>query len=382
MAIRASSPGRATTPSPGLGAVGSFTGFGYTTFLNFGKNYAGARDGYVYSYSPDTTSAYVGTDRFVLMRVPTNQITTRTAYQFFKGLDASGSPIWTASIADRGAVFTHLGRSLRSGISYNAALKRYLWWQMYYQNGVDNRFSGGFGIYDAPEPWGPWTTVYFTTDWDVGPGETGSFPTKWMSIDGKTLYLVFSGNDAFSVRKATLSVAPFKQSSAVDGIVSIDTEHFHGAVSQGGHLWNPVTSPGGYSGNGAMVANPNNGVNVNTGYTTGSPRLDYRARFVKTGTHYLWIRGSGASGADDSCHAGLDGAAIATSDRIVGFPLSWIWSRSTMDGPVATFNVATSGVHTVNVWMREDGFKIDKLVITTNASYVPSGAGPAESPRQ
>jgi hypothetical protein len=53
-----------------------------------------------------------------------------------------------------------------------------------------------------------------------------------------------------------------------------------------------------------------------------------------------------------------------------------------MDGPVATFNVATSGVHTVNVWMREDGFKIDKLVITTNASYVPSGAGPAEGPRQ
>jgi glycosyl hydrolase family 115 len=359
-----------------------FTEFGYTTFLNFGKNYAGARDGYVYSYSPDTASAYVGTDRFVLMRVPANQITTHTAYQFFKGLDASGNPIWTASIAERGAVFTHLGRSLRSGISYNAALKRYLWWQMYYQNGVDNRFSGGFGIYDAPEPWGPWTTVYFTTNWDVGPGETGSFPTKWMSIDGKTLYLVFSGNDAFSVRKATLNVAPFKQSSAVDGIVSIDTEHFHGAVSQGGHLWDPVTSPGGYSGNGAMVANPNNGANVDTGYTTGSPRLDYQARFAKTGTHYLWIRGSGAAGADDSCHAGLDGAAIATSDRITGFPLSWTWSRSTMDGPVATFNVATSGVHTVNVWMREDGFKIDKLVITTNASYVPSGTGPAESLRQ
>jgi hypothetical protein len=40
----------------------------------------------------------------------------------------------------------------------------------------------------------------------VGPGETGSFPTKWMSADGKTLWLVFSGNDAFSVRQATLSV--------------------------------------------------------------------------------------------------------------------------------------------------------------------------------
>ena len=69
------------------------------------------------------------------------------------------------------------------------------------------RFRGGFGIYDAPEPWGPWTTVYFTEVWDVGPGETSSFPTKWMSGDGKTLYLVFSGEDSFSVRKATLALA-------------------------------------------------------------------------------------------------------------------------------------------------------------------------------
>ena len=44
-------------------------------------------------------------------------------------------------------------------------------------------------------------------DWDVGPGETCSFPTKWMSADGKTVYLVFSGDDCFSVRRADLTVA-------------------------------------------------------------------------------------------------------------------------------------------------------------------------------
>jgi hypothetical protein len=81
-------------------------------------------------------------------------------------------------------------------------LKRYLWCQTL--PGTDARFGGGFGIYEAPEPWGPWTTVYFTENWDVGPGETSSFPTRWMSADGKTLYLVFSGNDSFSVRRAIL----------------------------------------------------------------------------------------------------------------------------------------------------------------------------------
>jgi hypothetical protein len=66
------------------------------------------------------------------------------------------------------------------------------------------RFQGGFGVYDAPEPWGPWTTAFFTPMWDVGPGENNHFPTKWMSADGKTMHLIFSGDDIFSVRKATV----------------------------------------------------------------------------------------------------------------------------------------------------------------------------------
>ena len=66
------------------------------------------------------------------------------------------------------------------------------------------RYQGGFGIYDAPEPWGPWTTAFFTNSWDVGPGETCSVPPKWISADGRTIHMVFSGNDAFSVRRGTI----------------------------------------------------------------------------------------------------------------------------------------------------------------------------------
>lgn len=70
----------------------------------------------------------------------------------------------------------------------------------------DVRFEGGFGICDAPEPWGPWTTAFFTDQWDVGPGETSSLPPKWISKDGKTMWLVFSGNDCFSVRQANVTI--------------------------------------------------------------------------------------------------------------------------------------------------------------------------------
>ena len=180
------------------------TSFGYPTFLNFGKNYAGARDEFVYIYSPDTDSAYKPSDRMVLARVPKDRIKDRKAYEFFKRLDNFGKPVWTKDIRGRGAVFADPGKCYRCGISYNAALKRYLWCQTIY-NREDMRFKGGLAIFDAPQPWGPWTTAFYTRNWDVGPGETSSFPTKWMAKDGKTCYLLFSGDDCFSVRRATLS---------------------------------------------------------------------------------------------------------------------------------------------------------------------------------
>ncbi|MCB0091571.1 MAG: hypothetical protein KDE54_26955, partial [Caldilineaceae bacterium] len=63
-------------------------------------------------------------------------------------------------------------------MSYNPALGRYLWWQGY-TGGLEQRTGGSFGVYDAPEPWGPWTTVYYTDAWDMGVGDSGSFPSKW-----------------------------------------------------------------------------------------------------------------------------------------------------------------------------------------------------------
>lgn len=183
-----------------------FQEFGYCTFLNYGRNYAGARDEYVYVYSHDHPSAYKHADRMILARVPADQIRRRESYEFFTALGADGQPQWSADVGARGAVFSFPGECCRSGISYNAGLRRYLWWQQWEEEGVDERFEGGFAVYDGPEPWGPWTTAYATRKWDVGPGETGSFPTKWMSADGKTVHLVFSGDDTFAVRRATLGV--------------------------------------------------------------------------------------------------------------------------------------------------------------------------------
>lgn len=186
-----------------------FKHFGHCTFVNYGKNYAGARDNYVYTVSHDHPSAYNRADRFVLIRAHRDGIRERAEYEFFAKLDQAGQPVWTKNIEDRGAVFKDHRRCHRSAVSYNQSLRRYLWWQAKFPEGIDGRFeSKSFGVFDAPEPWGPWSTVFFTENWDVAAGESGSFPTKWMADSGKSMHLVFSGEDAFSVRKAQLFLSP------------------------------------------------------------------------------------------------------------------------------------------------------------------------------
>ena len=182
------------------------TGFGCPTFLNFGKDYAGARDGYVYVYSPDADDAYAPADHMVLARVPRDRIRERDAYEFFRGLGADGSPAWTKEVGQRGAVLTDRGRCSRSGVSYDAGLKRYLWCRTLPRGGRPARY--GLAIDEAAEPWGPWSNVFTAEEWDVDAGESCSLPTKWMSADGTAAYLVFSGADNFCVRRVTFLTAP------------------------------------------------------------------------------------------------------------------------------------------------------------------------------
>jgi len=180
------------------------TSFGCPTFLNFGRNYQGARDNYVYVYSQDGPSAYESYDRVVLARVPKDKIKDRDAYEFYKGTDSAGRPLWSADINERSAVFSFPGHCHRLDVVYNPGLKRYLM-------ALAANHKGAWGIFEAPEPWGPWKTAFFTDYWGLGDTHGYRIPSKWISADGRSFYLVFSGRpfkdtdyDAFCVRRAKI----------------------------------------------------------------------------------------------------------------------------------------------------------------------------------
>ena len=100
-----------------------FEAFGYPTFINYGKNYSGARDDFVYIVSHDRRSAYESANRFVLVRVPKSQLRSPSSYEFFVERD-DDAPVWSRNIDARGSIFTHPQYCGRSSMSYHALLKR------------------------------------------------------------------------------------------------------------------------------------------------------------------------------------------------------------------------------------------------------------------
>jgi len=164
--------------------------FAAPTFIQFGQDYQGARDNYVYLYSEQVVDA---SNDLLLARVPKTQIATRSAYEFVSGFNA-GQPVWSSAIGNAVSVWhhpIHAGWGMQA--MYHPATGRYL----LLIHHVDN---GGWGIYDAPEPWGPWSTVFYADSW--GPGDrqfTYSLNQKWMSPDGHNLFMVYDAADQFNV---------------------------------------------------------------------------------------------------------------------------------------------------------------------------------------
>lgn len=182
-------------------------GLSIPTFLNFGRDYDGARDEFIYSYfiepqwGPKTPAdSKFGFEvhrpgRIHLSRVPKTSLMNREAHEFFAGFDVAGKPRWSARITDKQPVFSDAnGVGWNVSVSYNAGLKRYL---LATEHGSTH--EGKFGLFDAPEPWGPWTTVAYEEAW--GEGHIGvsaffwNFANKWLSADGTRFTMVFTGKN-------------------------------------------------------------------------------------------------------------------------------------------------------------------------------------------
>jgi hypothetical protein len=159
----------------------------------------------------------------------------------------------------------------------------------------------------------------------------------------------------------------------VEGQVVFEAEHPHMVTGTETDVWTDVDVPE-ISGGKCLEVGPDDKSDWTTEPFVRAPRLDYLVQFVAAGTYHVHVRGdagANSEGFSDSCYAAVDGAVTDWFRfSVVGGTWAWV-SKSVV--------LETSGVHVVSLLAREDGFRVDKLVVSTS-EVPPTGNGPDESP--
>ncbi len=173
-------------------------------FVDFGKNMEHSPDGkaYLVAHGADTTdtqwrfwnSSWITGDQIYLIRVtPTiENINDPSKYEYFGGYDVQGNPLWVNDFKKIRPLLEWNNKMGCVTITYNAPLKKYL---MCVTDGGNTCAKMDTYILESDQMTGPWKIVTYMKEM----GEQAYFvniPSKYISQDGKTFWLLYSGNFA------------------------------------------------------------------------------------------------------------------------------------------------------------------------------------------
>ncbi len=171
-------------------------------FVDFGKNMEHSPDGKAYlvcmgAEEDDSMPRYgnlswCAADQAYLIRVipSIETINDENAYEYFAGHDAGGEPVWTDDFNKIKPLLdwnNHMGCVT---ITYNAPLKKYF---MCVTDGWLSRSNMDSYIMEADKITGPWKMITYMHEFGTQ-GYFLNFPSKFISDDGKTMWLCYSGN--------------------------------------------------------------------------------------------------------------------------------------------------------------------------------------------
>lgn len=171
-------------------------------FVDFGKNMEHSPDGKAYMVGMGAEEndpmprfanlSWIAADQVYLTRVTPSieTINDIKAYEFFAGNDANGKPKWTNSFDEIKPLIewnNHMGCVT---MTYNAPQKKYF---MCITDGWRSRSNMDSYILEADAITGPWKMVTYMKEFGTQ-GYFLNFPSKFISDDGKTMWLSYSGN--------------------------------------------------------------------------------------------------------------------------------------------------------------------------------------------
>jgi len=111
-------------------------------------------------------------------------------------------------------------------------------------------------------------------------------------------------------------------------------------------------------------------------YSTSSNSMAGRANYTFTvqtaGTYYIWGRCYALSGIEDSFFIQVDGSTDVLTWHLASQYHQWIWQKVSHNFVEKSFNFS-QGQHTLSVISREINARLDKVFITDDPNYIPSG---------
>ncbi|MHC4462865.1 MAG: discoidin domain-containing protein [Planctomycetota bacterium] len=175
---------------------------GSPKFVDFGKNMERSPDGkaYLVGYGAEENDpkpryanlSWISGDQIYLTRVTPSieNINDESKYEYFAGHDKKGGPIFSNAFKDIKPLLEWNNNMGCVTITYNAPLKKYL---MCITDGWPTVAKMNSYILESNKITGPWKLVTYMKEF----GEQGyflNFPSKFISKDGHTLWLCYSGN--------------------------------------------------------------------------------------------------------------------------------------------------------------------------------------------
>lgn len=136
-----------------------------------------------------------------LARVPRAHVLDAKHYEWFAGA-SGGQPDWQGEFERKRPVFNDPNGYLwHVGVQFVAGLDRFLLTKPHFASGADRSLPEGdrskcasLGVFDAPNPWGPWTTVYCEDRFIDGRFKFTHFiPGKFIDAEAKSFWLAWSG---------------------------------------------------------------------------------------------------------------------------------------------------------------------------------------------
>lgn len=108
--------------------------------------------------------------------------------------------------------------------------------------------------------------------------------------------------------------------------------------------------------------------------------VSYKVKFKKPGRYYVWAKIYSTGSEDNGVHVGIDGNWPESGKRMQWCEgkNSWFWDSKQRTQEVHCgvpyqiyLDVLQPGIHEIQFSMREDGFEMDKWIMTTDKEFNP-----------